>query len=215
MRRTLCLLIFLVAQAAPSSTLGSSMTQTTGPHVILRVDPADSQRYVQLADRAMAVFPTADMTCDGNRRTLPLTRSDSVGDKIIATYAVPLKLSEEMLKAVECRLLIPGQEIALARQQILAAWPSPPMSVEAVTETAPPRPITRAVGQSAGDRPGVPPETAWTCPAPQPIKGNFTTYSGERCIYHISGGAFYSETKPERCYATEAEPQHGCRRSKR
>jgi hypothetical protein len=27
-----------------------------------------------------------------------------------------------MLKAVECRLLIPGREIALARQQIRAAW---------------------------------------------------------------------------------------------
>ena len=102
MRRTLCLLIRIVAQTAPSSTLGASSTQTTGPHVILGVDPADSQRYVQPADRGMAVFPTADMTCDGNRRTLPLTRSDSVGDKIIATYAVPPKISEEMLKAVEC-----------------------------------------------------------------------------------------------------------------
>ena len=62
----------------------------------------------------------------------------------------------------------------------------------------------------------MPPETAWTCPAPQPIKGNFTTYSGERCIHHISGWAFYSKTKPERCYSTEAEAQQdGCRRSKR
>jgi hypothetical protein len=48
MRRTLCLLIRIVAQAAPSSTLGASSTQTTGPHVILGVDPADSQRYSNL-----------------------------------------------------------------------------------------------------------------------------------------------------------------------
>jgi len=27
-----------------------------------------------------------------------------------------------MLKAVECRLLIPGREIPVARQQIRAAW---------------------------------------------------------------------------------------------
>jgi competence protein ComEC len=48
------------------------------------------------------------------------------------------------------------------------------------------------------------------------IKGNFTTYSGERCIYHVPGGAFYGKTNPERCYATEAEArQDGCRRSKR
>ena len=70
--------------------------------------------------------------------------------------------------------------------------------------------------QSSGERPGVPPESTWTCPASQPIKGNFTTYSGERRIYHMSGGQFYSKTKPERCYATESEArQDGCRRSKR
>jgi hypothetical protein len=44
---------------------------------------------------------------------------------------------------------------------------------------------------------------AWTCPLTHPIKGNFTTYSGERCIYHMKGGQFYGKTKPERCYATE------------
>jgi len=70
--------------------------------------------------------------------------------------------------------------------------------------------------QSSGERRGVPPESTWTCRASQPIKGNFTTYSGERCIYHMSGGQFYSKTKPERCYATESEArQDGCRRSKR
>jgi hypothetical protein len=63
---------------------------------------------------------------------------------------------------------------------------------------------------------GVPPQDAWTCPASQPIKGNFTTYSGERCIYHMSGGQFYNKTKPERCYATEVDAQQdGCRRSRR
>src|SRR5260370_2923347 len=65
-------------------------------------------------------------------------------------------------------------------------------------------------------RPGVPPRDAWTCPASQPIKGNFTTYSGERCIYHVPGGQFYDKTKPERCYAPgEEPPQDGRRRSKR
>ncbi len=63
---------------------------------------------------------------------------------------------------------------------------------------------------------GVPPDSAWTCPATHPIKGNFTTYSGERCIYHMPGGQFYDKTKPERCYATEEEARKdGCRRSKR
>jgi hypothetical protein len=52
---------------------------------------------------------------------------------------------------------------------------------------------------------GVPPQDAWTCPLSHPIKGNFTTYSGEPCIYHVPGGRFYTKTKPERCYATEDE----------
>ena len=33
-------------------------------------------------------------------------------------------------------------------------------------------------------RPGVEPQDVWTCPLSYPIKDNFTTYSGERCIYH-------------------------------
>lgn len=53
-------------------------------------------------------------------------------------------------------------------------------------------------------------------PVTHPIKGNFTAYSGEPCIYHVPGGGFYTKTKPERCYATEADAvKDGCRRSKR
>jgi len=66
-------------------------------------------------------------------------------------------------------------------------------------------------------RPGVPPKDAWTCPLTHPIKGNFTpTDPKEYCIYHVRGGQFYGKTKPERCYATEADAvKDGCRRSKR
>jgi len=48
------------------------------------------------------------------------------------------------------------------------------------------------------------------------MRGNFTTYLGERCIYHMKGGQYYGKTKPELCYATEDEAvKDGCRRSKR
>jgi hypothetical protein len=48
------------------------------------------------------------------------------------------------------------------------------------------------------------------------MKGNFTTYCGERSIYHMPGGRYYSKTKPERCYAKEEEAKlDGCRRSRR
>jgi len=94
---------------------------------------------------------------------------------------------------------------------VLASLYSIPAAAQKVNQPPP-----SVAAQSAGERPGVPPQSAWTCPVAQPIKGNFTTYSGERCIYHMLGGQFYGKTKPERCYATEAEAiQDGCRRSKR
>jgi len=79
-----------------------------------------------------------------------------------------------------------------------------------------PRPAHAQPQESKQARPGAPPEDTWACPTAQPIKGNFTTYSGERCIYHMPGGQFYSKTKPERCYATQEEAtRDGCRRSRR
>jgi hypothetical protein len=72
-----------------------------------------------------------------------------------------------------------------------------------------------AAAQTPAPRPGVPPQGT-SCPVSHPIKGNFTTYSGERCIHHLPGGEFYGRTHPERCYATEADAVNdGCRRSKR
>jgi hypothetical protein len=70
--------------------------------------------------------------------------------------------------------------------------------------------------QIAQVSPGVPPISPWQCPLTHVIKGNFTTYNGERCIYHVPGGAFYEKTKPERCYASHQDAvAHGCRQSKR
>jgi hypothetical protein len=43
-------------------------------------------------------------------------------------------------------------------------------------------------------RKGVKPLLGGGCPADYPIKGNFTTYSGERCIYHLPGQRFYNKT---------------------
>src|SRR2546429_7577467 len=114
-----------------------------------------------------------------------------------------------MLNAAECRLFIPRQKIALARQQLLAAWRSSSTSVEGPKGTATSPPVAQADRQRAEARPGVPPESAWTCPSSHPIKGNFTTSSGERCISHLPGGQFYGKTKPERCYAIAEEARRG------
>ena len=68
---------------------------------------------------------------------------------------------------------------------------------------------------SPPERSGVEPSSKKNCPISHPIKGNFTTDSGERCIYHVPGQRFYLKTNPERCYATEEEAiLDGCRPSK-
>lgn len=224
MRGMVVLFVLIVVQVAPSRILAASANQpivvrggvSSGPRVVLSTDPKTGQRYVQLIGQRMLVYPTADITCDWKRRTIPLTRSERAGDRIVAIYAVPQDTAETMLNAVECRLFIPRQKIALARQQLLAAWRGSSTSVEAPKGTTTPPPVAQADRQRAEARPGVPPESAWTCPSSHPIKGNFTTSSGERCISHLPGGQFYGKTKPERCYAIAEEARRdGCRPSRR
>ena len=60
----------------------------------------------------------------------------------------------------------------------------------------------------------LPPISDRDCPSTHPVKGDFTTSSGGRCIYRVPGSEFYHKTKPERCYATVGDAQQdGCRRS--
>ena len=56
------------------------------------------------------------------------------------------------------------------------------------------------------------PDSSWTCPAQQPIKGQQTSYTGGgRCVYHVPDGELYGATKADRCYATVEEArQDGC-----
>lgn len=108
------------------------------------------------------------------------------------------------------------QEMLLRRQQKaraarLGIWrtagPPPPAPRGAPGGSEP---------RTAQARPGGPPTNGWSCPLGQPIKGNFRTYSSERCIYYPPGTQTYAETRPDRCYASEEEArQDGCRRSLR
>jgi len=330
------------AQPVVSQDVASPDTAAGSPRGVLGTDSRTNQRYIRLTGQG---YPTVDIACDGRRWTLAQTRSEDG-----AVYEVARAIVEPMLNAVECRLFLPDQELALTRQQLWAAWAGPARGAEApqvlvgqVVEvldgntilvnlgdraeavryigisakettqatralepsriepaeanrqlvarqqirleldvqerdrdgrllayvyvadnmvnaelvrrgtaevmTAPPNvrhrelfvtleqeardqrrglwadpaePTTpqqstaEAPRQTAEGRPGVPPEGLWTCPTAQPIKGNFTPSSGERCVYHVPDGEFYSTTKPERCYATDEDArQDGCRRSKR
>lgn len=52
------------------------------------------------------------------------------------------------------------------------------------------------------------------CDDPQ-IKGNLTTYNGEK-IYHVPGGQYYEVTKAEEMFCTEEEAEAaGYRKSER
>ena len=71
------------------------------------------------------------------------------------------------------------------------------------------------VERQVSERPGIAASKTGECPPSHSIKGNFTTHSGERCIYHMPRQHFYAKTKAERCYATEKEArQDGCRKAK-
>jgi hypothetical protein len=53
-----------------------------------------------------------------------------------------------------------------------------------------------------------------SCDDPE-IKGNLTTYNGEK-IYHVPGGQFYDVTKAEEMFCTEEEAEAaGYRKSER
>jgi micrococcal nuclease len=316
-----------------------------GPRVSLGSDGKGGQRYIRIAGTAAPTYPTVDLSCDGKRWTLSLTRSEDG-----AIYAVSGAHVERMLNAIECRVFLPSQEIALSREQLWAAWASPtqgpgapnvlvgqvvevidgstilvnlgqrsetvryigintleanrrpagaePAPAEAlqanrqlvarqqvrmeldtverdrdgrllayvyVAETMVNAELVRrgsaevmtvlpnvrhrdllvTLEQEARDnrrglwadpsepttptsveprprevseaRRGVAPESAWACPAQQPIKGQNTTYTGGgRCVYHLPDGDRYSATKADRCYATaEDARQDGCVASRR
>jgi hypothetical protein len=60
------------------------------------------------------------------------------------------------------------------------------------------------MGAAAGGRPGVRPDTPWSCPASHPIKG-YVADQSRRHVYYLPGARFYEEASPERCYASEDE----------
>ena len=66
----------------------------------------------------------------------------------------------------------------------------------------------------AAERPGILPDTPWSCPETHPIKGYVSVESGRR-IYHVPGSRYYEEASPERCYASEEDARRDGGRSSR
>jgi hypothetical protein len=73
-------------------------------------------------------------------------------------------------------------------------------SESAAQEQPPPAPASSGAAEGSSEPFGS------GCPADRPIKGNISQPSGE-LIYHVPGGRSYAKTKPEQCFATEANAQ--------
>jgi len=98
--------------------VASAQALAPGPRVALGSDAKN--RYIRIGGPGTPVYPTIDLTCDGKRWTLALTRSEDGG-----VYDVSRGNVETMMNALACRLLLPDQEVALSRQQLWAAWSNP------------------------------------------------------------------------------------------
>lgn len=81
------------------------------------------------------------------------------------------------------------------------AAPVAPPATEAPTSEPVPLIQQQPAAQAGGIR-----AEAGTCPDSHPIKGNINEREDTR-IYHMPGSQSYRQTKPEECFATEADAQ--------
>jgi hypothetical protein len=91
-------------------------------------------------------------------------------------------------------------------------WP-PLRLVEPPTESTPDRAtaVTAAAADEAAGTKWVAADASGGCPDTHPIKGKRSSR-----IFHVPGGAFYAQTKADRCFCDEdAAEADGYRKSKR
>jgi micrococcal nuclease len=118
----------LAVSPTPTATaqpVPSQEAVTAGLRIVLGSEPRTGQRYIQLTGQSVPMYPTVDVACDGKRWTLPLTRFEDG-----AVYQLSRTITEVMLAALNCRLFLPDQEVALTRQQVWVAWANPARGLE-------------------------------------------------------------------------------------
>ena len=114
------LALFLVLPAAIWSAASVASAQGVAPGARVTLGSDAKGRYIRVGGPGSPVYPTLDLTCDGKRWTLALTRTDEG-----AIYEVSRANVDTVMSSLECRLLLPDQELVLTRQQIWAAWSKP------------------------------------------------------------------------------------------
>lgn len=136
----------------------------------------------------------ADKTPDGNK---PVATPQAVETAAIVEEAPTVAPPTEAPTA-EPPTEEPTAEPATAIPP--AAEPVAPPATDLPAQTTEQQPAAPAA-QAGGVR-----AEAGTCPDSHPIKGNINEREDTR-IYHMPGSQSYRQTKPEECFATEADAQ--------
>jgi len=169
-------------------------------------DALQANRQMVARQQVRMEFDTAARDRDGH-----LLAYVYVADQMVNAELVRRGSAEVMTIQPNVRhrdLLVALEQEARDNRRGMWADPSEPTTP---TTVEPARQVTEA-------RRGVPAtENGWSCPAAQPIKGQYTTYTGGgRCVYHLPDGDRYSASKADRCYATvEDAREDGCVASRR
>jgi micrococcal nuclease len=153
------------------------------------------------------------------RLELDVLERDRNGHLLAYVYVGPQMVNAELVRRGQAEVLtVPPnmrhRDVLVtleqeARDQKRGLWADP-------SDPTTPTSLADAGRLGPAERPGVGPESAWACPALQPVKGSSTVYSGGRCIYHVPEGELYGATRPDRCYKSVDDARlDGCQPSRR
>lgn len=220
--------------AAPQILIGQVIEVIDGNTILVNLgDRAETVRYIginakETVQPTRGVEGSAGETADANRQLvarqqirleLDAQERDREGRLLAYVYVAGRMVNAELVRrgSAEVMTIQPNvrhRELFVtleqeARDQRRGLWADP-------SEPTTPQSLPQAARSGSEGRSGVAPDGAGACPAPQPIKGQFTAYTTGRCVYHLPEGESYGRTKPERCYATVEEArQDGCVASRR
>jgi endonuclease YncB( thermonuclease family) len=193
---------------------------------VIAPDPGDGGQSGEPQGREALQFNRDLVNATNVRLELDAQERDAEGRLLAYVWLGDVLVNGEMIghgfgQVVTGSPNVRYQELLLRRQQEarasrLGIWKNagPPPPTRSGPAGVPPP--AGAPPRVVGDRPGVAPTNGWSCPLTHPIKGDFRTYSAERCIYYPPGTGAYAESRTDRCYANEDEArQDGCRRTRR
>lgn len=164
-------------------------------------DALQANRQMVARQQVRMEFDTAARDRDGRLLAYVYVADQMVNAELVRRGSAEVMTVQPNVRHRE--LLVALEQEARDNRRGMWADPSEPTTP---TTVEPARQVTEA-------RRGVPAtENGWSCPAAQPIKGQYTTYTGGgRCVYHLPDGDRYSASKADRCYATvEDAREDGC-----